>query len=74
MSILSGECSYLYIRNLMTVYLAYSIYSYVASVVSWRIEKLYKTQNDNKKIKIWFVLKNIFRVTGTAFLITHLLS
>jgi len=58
----------------MTVYLAYSIYSYVASVVSWRIEKLYKTQNDNKKIKIWFVLKNIFRVTGTAFLITHLLS
>jgi len=57
----------------MTVYLAYSIYSYVASVVSWRIEKLYKTQNDNKKIKIWFVLKNIFRVTGTAIIISHLL-
>ena len=58
----------------MTGYLAYSIYSYVASVVSWRIEKLYKAQNDNKQIKIWFVLKNIFRVSGTALLIAHLLS
>jgi len=58
----------------MTVYLAYSIYAYIASVVSWRIEKLYKNQNDDKKIKIWFVLKNVFRVTGTALLIAHLLS
>jgi len=58
----------------MSVYLAYSIYSYIASVVSWRIEKLYRNQNEEKKIKIWFVLKNIFRVTGTAFLIAHLLS
>tara|TARA_B100000780_G_scaffold251169_1_gene197679 strand:+ start:3604 stop:3780 length:177 start_codon:yes stop_codon:yes gene_type:complete len=58
----------------MTVYLAYSIYAYIASVVSWRIEKLYRNQNDDKKIKIWFVLKNVFRVTGTALLIAHLLS
>ena len=58
----------------MSVYLAYSIYSYIASVVSWRIEKLYRNQNEEKQIKIWFVLKNIFRVTGTAFLIAHLLS
>jgi len=58
----------------MTVYLAYSIYSYIASVISWRIEKLYRNQNDEKKIKIWLILKNIFRVTGTALLITHLLS
>ena len=58
----------------MTIYLAYSIYAYIASVVSWRIEKLYKNQNDDKKIKIWFVLKNVFRVTGTALLIAHLLS
>ena len=58
----------------MSVYFAYSIYSYIASVVSWRIEKLYRNQNDEKQIKIWFVLKNIFRVTGTAFLIAHLLS
>ena len=58
----------------MTGYLAYSIYLYVASIVSWRIEKLYKAQNDDKQIKIWLLLKNIFRVTGTAFLIAHLLS
>jgi len=58
----------------MSVYLAYSVYSYIASVVSWRIEKLYRNQNEEKQIKIWFVLKNIFRVTGTAFLIAHLLS
>ena len=58
----------------MSVYFAYSIYSYIASVVSWRIEKLYRSQNDEKQIKIWFVLKNIFRVIGTAFLIAHLLS
>ena len=57
----------------MTGYLAYSIYSYIASLVSWRIEKLYKDQNDNKQIKIWLILKNVFRVTGTALLITHLL-
>ena len=58
----------------MTGYLAYSIYSYIASLISWRIEKLYKNQNDLKQIKIWTLLKNIFRVTGTALLIAHLLS
>ena len=58
----------------MSIYLACSIYSYIASVVSWRIEKLYRNQNEEKQIKIWFVLKNIFRVIGTAFLIAHLLS
>ena len=58
----------------MTSYLAYSIYSYIASGVSWRIEKLYKKQNEEKQIRIWFILKNVFRVTGTAFLIAHLLT
>ena len=58
----------------MTSYLVYSIYSYIASVISWRIEKLYKNQNKEKQIRIWFILKNVFRVTGTAFLIAHLLS
>jgi|TARA_B110000914_G_C15211706_1_gene330990 hypothetical protein len=58
----------------MTGYLAYSIYSYIGSLVSWRIEKLYKNQNDAKQIKIWAILKNIFRVTGTALLVAHLLS
>ena len=58
----------------MTGYLAYSIYSYIASGVSWRIEKLYRNIGDDKKIKIWLILKNIFRVTGTALLIAHLLS
>jgi hypothetical protein len=57
----------------MSGYLAYSIYSYVASLVSWRIEKLYRSQNEDKQIRIWFILKNVFRVTGTAFLIAHLL-
>jgi hypothetical protein len=58
----------------VTGYLAYSIYSYIASLVSWRIEKLYRSQNDEQQIKIWLILKNIFRVTGTALLIAHLLS
>jgi len=58
----------------MTIYLTFSIYSYLASLISWKIEKLYKNQNEEKQIKIWFVLKNIFRVTGTALLIAHLLS
>jgi len=58
----------------MTGYLIYSIYSYIGSVVSWRIERLYIKQDEKKKIKFWFVMKNIFRVTGTAFLIAHLLS
>ena len=57
----------------MTGYLAYSIYSYVASMVSWRIEKLYKDQQEYKQIKIWFVLKHTFRILGTILLITHLL-
>ena len=58
----------------MTGYLAYSIYSYIASVVSWRIEKLYQNLNVSNQVKIWLILKNIFRVTGTALLIAHLLS
>jgi len=58
----------------MTGYLAYSIYSYVASLTCWRIEKLYRNQNADKQIRIWSLLKNVFRVTGTAFLIAHLLS
>jgi hypothetical protein len=58
----------------MTIYLAYSIYSYIASLVSWRIEKIYKEQNDEQKIKIFFVLKHGFRITGTILLITHFLS
>ena len=58
----------------MTVYLVYSIYSYFASLISWRIEKLYRNQDNAKQIKIWMILKNIFRVTGTALLITHLLT
>jgi len=58
----------------MTGYLAYSIYFYIASLASWRIEKLYRNLNDNKQIRIWSVFKNVFRVTGTALLIAHLLS
>ena len=58
----------------MTGYLAYSIYSYIASLTSWRIEKLYRNQKKDKQIKIYLILKNIFRVTGTALLIAHLLS
>jgi hypothetical protein len=58
----------------MTGYLAFSIYSYFASIISWRIEKLYRNQSNNDQVKIWLILKNIFRVTGTALLITHLLS
>ena len=58
----------------MTGYLAFSIYSYFASLISWRIEKLYRNQNNDKQIKIWLILKNIFRVTGTALLVAHLLS
>jgi hypothetical protein len=58
----------------MTGYLTFSIYSYIASLISWRIEKLYKNQNEPRKMKNWFILKNVFRVTGTALLIAHLLS
>jgi hypothetical protein len=58
----------------MTAYLAYSIYSYIASLASWRIEKIYKEQNDEQKIKIFFILKHGFRVTGTVLLIAHLLA
>ena len=57
----------------MTGYLAFSIYLYTGSLISWRIEKLYRKLGDDKQIKIWFVLKNVFRVTGTALLIAHLL-
>ena len=65
---------YVNIKLLMTGYLVYSIYSYFASLISWRIEKLYKNQNNNKQIKLWLILKNVFRVTGTALLVAHLLS
>jgi hypothetical protein len=58
----------------MTGYLAFSIYSYFASLISWRIEKLYRDQNNDKQIKIWLILKNVFRVTGTALLIAHIMS
>jgi len=58
----------------MTGYLAYSIYSYIASLASWRIEKIYKEQKDEQKIKIFFILKHGFRVTGTVLLIAHLLA
>ena len=58
----------------MTAYLAYSIYSYMASFASWRIEKIYKEQNDEKKVKIFFVLKHGLRITGTVLLIAHLIS
>ena len=58
----------------MTAYLAYSIYSYMASFAIWRIEKIYKEQNDEQKIQIFFVLKHGFRITGTVLLIAHLLA
>jgi hypothetical protein len=58
----------------MTGYLAFSIYSYFASLISWRIEKLYRDQNNDKQIKVWLILKNVFRVTGTALLIAHIMS
>jgi hypothetical protein len=58
----------------MTGYLAYSIYSYLASFVSWRIEKIYKEQNDEQKVKIFFVLKHGLRISGTILLLAHLLS
>ncbi len=58
----------------MTGYLAFSIYSYFTSLISWRIEKLYRDQNNDKQIKIWLILKNVFRVTGTALLIAHIMS
>jgi hypothetical protein len=59
----------------MTGYLAFSIYSYIASLVSWRIEKLYKEldQKEEQKIKIFFLMKHGFRITGTILLIAHLL-
>ena len=58
----------------MTAYLAYSIYLYMASFASWRIEKIYIEQHDEQKTKIFFVLKHGFRITGTVLLIAHLLS
>ena len=58
----------------MTGYLAYSIYSYMASFATWTIEKIYKEQKDEQKIKIFFILKHGFRVTGTVLLIAHLLA
>lgn len=58
----------------MTSYLVYSIYCYIASLISWRIEKLFEKQNDEQKKKIFFILKHAFRVTGTVLLLAHLLS
>ena len=58
----------------MTGYLAYSIYSYLASVISWRIENLYKNQGDKEREKIFFILKHSFRILGTILLISHLLA
>ena len=58
----------------MTGYLVYSIYAYFASLISWRIEKFCRNQNISTQIKIWVILKNLFRVTGTGLLITYLLS
>ena len=46
----------------------------MASFASWRIEKIYKEQNDEQKIKIFFVLKHGFRITGTVLLIAYLLA
>ena len=43
----------------MTGFLAYSIYSYMASFASWRIEKIYKEQNDEQKIKIFFFVERV---------------
>ena len=58
----------------MTGFLAYSIYSYIASFASWRIEKIYKDQNDEQKVKMFFVLKHGLRITGTILLLAHLLA
>ena len=58
----------------MTATLAYSIYSYMASFASWRIEKIYKEHTDEQNIKISFVLTHGSRITGTVLLIAHLLS
>ena len=38
------------------------------------VKKIYIEQNDEQKIKIFFVLKHGFRITGTVLLIAHLLS
>ena len=51
----------------MTAYLAYSIYSYMVSFASWRIEKIYKEQNDEQKFKIFFVLKHGFIILLADF-------
>ena len=59
---------------IMTGYLVYSIYCYIASFVSWRVEKLFGKQNDGHKIRIFYILKHTFRVTGTVLLLAHLLS
>tara|TARA_B100000900_G_C20430677_1_gene654839 strand:+ start:346 stop:528 length:183 start_codon:yes stop_codon:yes gene_type:complete len=59
---------------IMTGYLVYSIYCYIASFISWRVEKLFKTQGDDQKTRIFFILKHGFRVTGTVLLLAHLLS
>jgi hypothetical protein len=58
----------------MTGYLAFSIYSYIAFGLCWKVEKLYLGKKEYKQIKIWNVLKHLFRVIGTALLIAHLLS
>ena len=44
----------------MTAFLAYSIYSYMASFASWRVEKIYKKHNDEQKNKDLFCFKTWF--------------
>ena len=59
---------------IVTGYLVYSIYCYIASIISWRVEKLFNKQDNSQKTKIFYILKHAFRVTGTVLLLAHLLS
>ena len=59
---------------IVTGYLVYSIYCYIASFISWRVEKLFEKQNDSQKTRVFYILKHAFRVTGTVLLLAHLLS
>ena len=53
---------------IMTGYLVYSIYFYIVSFISWRVEKLFDKQNDSQKTRVFYILKHAFRVTGTVLL------
>ena len=59
---------------IITGYLVYSIYCYIASFIAWRVEKLFNKQGDSQKTKIFYILKHALRVTGTVLLLAHLLS